>query len=89
MSTGAKPQAESGKWAISCRYSSGTYLARNSSAGLSCSCTESERAAVLGLAQKLRPGFPAAAIRQIECGVWVLDKPTAKPAAIEAGKGPQ
>ncbi|MFO1461240.1 MAG: hypothetical protein U1G08_17790 [Verrucomicrobiota bacterium] len=77
------------RWTISCRYSGGTNIARNQATGLSCSATESERAAVLGLAQKLRPGFPAAALRQLSTGIWTLAKPSPETAAIVAGKGVQ
>jgi hypothetical protein len=86
MNAEANPQAAVEKWAISCRYSGGAYNARSFSTGKSCSAP-SERAAVFGLAAKLRPGFPARAIRQWDPGVWSLEKPEAETASAEAGKG--
>lgn len=61
---------------ITCRYTGGTYLARNRDSGKTCSCTESERAAVQGLVRKLAPDATDPYIKQISGGVWVLDVPS-------------
>lgn len=60
------------RWTITVRYSGGTNVARNRDTGLSCSSTESEFSAVLGLAKKIRPKAVTYSIREISPGVWVL-----------------
>jgi hypothetical protein len=65
-------------WVVHAKYSSGTYRARNRETGKACSCTESERGAVVGLARKITQGSPEPEVRQICTGIWIV---ATKPAA--------
>ncbi|MFO1458245.1 MAG: hypothetical protein U1G08_02480 [Verrucomicrobiota bacterium] len=64
---------------ITVRYSGGTYLARHRDTGKTCSCTESPKGAVRGLAKKLHPAATDSDLSEISFGVWLFHAPTTAP----------
>lgn len=61
---------------ITVRYTGGTYLARHRGTGKTCSCTESPKGAVRGLARKLHPEASESDLNEVSFGVWLFHQPT-------------